>query len=145
MGGAIAIHAAADQLLPSVIGLVVVDVVEGKIFVVILFFAASFSNCLHLLLCLYPISCQEPLWRRYQRCKVSWKGDQRHLTPWRKPLNGGIHFPVSSHECLIFASLCVTGYYILKGQLSAISSDQDHPCTPFHELFTVVRRVAIQL
>ena len=32
MGGAIAIHTAAQRLLPSLIGLVVVDVVEGKRF-----------------------------------------------------------------------------------------------------------------
>ena len=35
MGGAIAIHVAAERLLSSLVGIVVVDVVEGKLYLII--------------------------------------------------------------------------------------------------------------
>ena len=44
MGGAIAVHAACQEMIPSLIGLVVIDVVEGKLFSFIYQLLILYSN-----------------------------------------------------------------------------------------------------
>ena len=57
MGGAIAVHAAARKLIPSIVGLVVIDVVEGK--------TAS-----EVVASIYITSSKDLQWRLFRRCKV---------------------------------------------------------------------------
>ena len=127
MGGAIAVHVAVQKLLPSLAGLAVIDVVEGKEHYKPFWWKHNNKTGVHCTLShanqhfvyWYPFQVQQ--WKHCLPCSHFSGVDHLHFNHWSKVLNGGKywHLDTETYSCPLLEQWLVNKKNIIRTRQSA--------------------------